>query len=138
MTTKTPLFKSLQHRADTAVGPVGIGDAFTWVMKTQNIDFVDALKLLAADTRVVLPKDSRRVEPSGRAAQDAAMQEALSFFQSQLDRNKDAKEYCERRGLDEAARQMWELGYAPHDGSALATHLKKRALCFRNAARSSG
>ena len=95
-------------------------------MKTQNVEFVEALKILAADTGVELPKDSRRAEPSKRAAQDAAMQEALSFFKSQLERNKDAKEYCERRGLDEAARQTWELGYAPHEGSALATQLKKK------------
>ncbi len=95
-------------------------------MKTQNVEFIEALKILAADTGVELPKDSRRVEPSKRAAQDAAMLEALSFFKSHLERNKDAKEYCERRGLDESARQTWELGYAPHEGSALATQLKKK------------
>jgi DNA primase len=102
------------------------GDAFTWVMKTQNVEFVEALKILAAHTGVELPKDSRRVEPSKRAAQDSAMIEALDFFKSQLARNSEAKEYCERRGLDDSIRQMWELGYAPSEGSALATQLRKK------------
>ena len=102
------------------------GDIFTWVMKTQNVDFVEALRILAGQAGVVLPQRSRSVEPSKRAEQDAAMAEALNFFRSQLEKSTDAKAYCERRGILPDAIQLWEIGYAPDEGSALATHLRKK------------
>ena len=56
--------------------------------------------------------------------QASSMAEALAFFRNQLARNGDAKAYCERRGLDEEVMQLWELGFAPEEGSALATQLR--------------
>jgi DNA primase len=102
------------------------GDAFTWVMKTQNMEFVEALKFLAAHAGVELPKNHRSVEPSKRAEQQEAMSEALSFFKAQLAKHTDAKAYCERRGMDEQTLQTWEVGYAPDEGSALAALLRKK------------
>lgn len=103
------------------------GDIFNWVMKTQNVEFVEALKILAAQAGVVLQNTGRPTEPSKRAEQDAAMSEALAFFRNQLAREEHAKAYCERRGITEETIQLWELGFAPDEGSALATHLRKKS-----------
>ena len=102
------------------------GDVFTWVMKTQNVDFREAQRILAAQAGVELPKFGKTVEPSKRAEQDAAMKEALLFFQEQLAKNPVALAYCEKRGIDAEMIAYWEIGYAPDEGSALATTLRKK------------
>lgn len=102
------------------------GDVFTWVMKTQNVDFVEAMRILAGHAGITLPKNARSVEPSKRAEQEAAMSDALAFFRSQLAKTSSAIEYCERRGITQEAMELWEIGYAPDEGSALAAYLRKK------------
>lgn len=104
------------------------GDVFNWVMKTQNVEFPEALRILASHAGVALPTHGKGAEPSQRAVHNEAMDEALAFFRNQLGRNAAAKAYCERRGLDEEVLQLWELGFAPDEGSALATQLRKKNL----------
>lgn len=124
---KNPSFQVSPHLGRYRCWSCGeSGDVFTWVMKTQNVEFPEALRTLAAQAGVALPKNARSVEPSKRAEHEAAMAEALAFFRNQLGRSSEAKAYCERRGIDDEMMQLWELGYAPDEGSALATHLRKK------------
>jgi DNA primase len=104
------------------------GDIFSWVMKRQNVDFADALRTLAKEAGVVLTGKGSQVPPSVRHAQEAAMDEALSFFKEHLSKSSVAKEYCERRGLDNETLTTWEIGYAPEVPGALAVHLKKKGF----------
>lgn len=101
------------------------GDAFTWVMKTQNLTFVEALEQLAKEAGVTL----RRRDPSEigqRTLQIAAMDDALSFFRSALLSESVAKDYCANRGLSDAVLSHWEIGYSPDQGTALTVHLQKK------------
>lgn len=100
------------------------GDLFTWVMKTRNMTFVEALTLLAEQAGVTL-KARRTEDKEAKKGQRAAMDFALDFFKSQLQRSADARAYCERRGLDEETLMRWEIGYAPDVGEALAVQLRK-------------
>jgi DNA primase len=103
------------------------GDIFNWVMKTQNVDFVEALQILAKQAGVELK--GRKQENAGqKQTQLAAMEEALAFFRTALEKSSEAKAYCDNRGLDAAVREKWEIGYAPDIGEALATHLKKKGF----------
>lgn len=102
------------------------GDVFDWVMKTQNLEFREALEQLAKQAGVTLkarPGEASKGESEARAA---AMDEALRFFRQELGKSAPARDYCERRGLDAATRDDWELGYAPDVGEALAVHLQKK------------
>lgn len=101
------------------------GDVFTWVMKRQNVDFPEALRILAKEAGVALQSRSS-VPPSVRQAQEAAMDEALRFFREQFARSTLAQEYCAGRALDAATLDAWEIGYAPDVGEALAVHLKRK------------
>jgi len=103
------------------------GDIFTWVMKRQNVEFGEALRILAKQAGVTLANRSS-TPPSVKQAQEAAMDEALRFFRDQLTRSSTAKEYCDGRGLDQSALDGWEIGYAPDVGEALAVHLKKKGF----------
>ncbi len=104
------------------------GDIFTWVEKRQNVDFVEALRILAKEAGVTLTNRGDSTPPSVRQAQEEVMAEALSFFREHLGKNSVAREYCERRGLNQEILDTWEMGYAPEGGGALAVHLKKKGF----------
>ena len=59
------------------------GDIFSWVMKTQNVTFPEALQILAEKAGVHLRRQNDG-DRSIRANQRAAMEAALSFFREQL------------------------------------------------------
>jgi len=106
------------------------GDVFTWVMKTQNMTFPEAIEVLARRAGVEL-KHRKTQDPSQRLTWQGAMAEALAFFRSQLDRSAEAQDYCQRRGLTEDVLATWEIGYAPNVDVALATHLQKRGFALQ-------
>lgn len=104
------------------------GDVFTWVMKTQNMDFVEALKFLATQAGVTLSSRPSGPTQAQRQSHESAMDEALAFFRDQLAKSSTAMDYCKRRGIDAETMQEWELGYAPDVGEALATHLQRKSF----------
>lgn len=103
------------------------GDCFDWVQKTLNVGFREALEVLARDTGVELKgfDGPSKVE---RLRYEDAMEEALRFFRSEIDRSSTALGYCERRGLDKATLSTWELGFAPDVRDALATRLRRNGF----------
>ncbi len=100
------------------------GDVFTWVMKRRNVDFAEALTTLAKLAGVTL---TTRGGPPASQRQEwaSAMEDSLAFFRSQLQRSTPALEYCANRNLPKDVLDLWEMGYAPDVGDALASHLKK-------------
>lgn len=100
------------------------GDVFDWVMRTQNVEFREALELLARQAGITLTKNARGTGASTQ--QRSAMDEALFFFRHSLETNDIAKSYCKERGLDDECIKSWEIGYAPDVGEALATHLQRK------------
>lgn len=106
------------------------GDIFTWVMKTQNMTFPEAVEVLAKRAGVELKRRAHQ-DPSQRLTWQGAMTEALAFYRAQLDRSAEAKAYCERRGLTKDVLDLWEIGYAPNVDVALATHLKQRGYALQ-------
>lgn len=102
------------------------GSIFDWVMKTQNLTFGEAVKVLADQAGVVLSRQQGRPEEKEvKLGRLAAMESALSFFRTELARSNMALDYCKGRGLDEAVMATWEIGYAPDVGDAMARHLQK-------------
>jgi len=112
------------------------GDIFTWVMKTQNVPFTDALQMLADKAGVKL-RGRSDAQRSAKANQRAAMETALAFFREQLAKDSHALEYCEKRGLNEAIRNHWELGFAPTSARHLQFSCKEKDSDWPIASRSS-
>lgn len=100
------------------------GDIFNWVMKTQNVDFTEALHILADQAGVKLSKKGA-VERSERTQRLSAMESALAFYRAEFAKSSAAMDYCERRTLDAAVLDQWEIGYAPDVDSALTVYLQK-------------
>jgi DNA primase len=100
------------------------GDIFNWVMKTQNVEFGEALQILAQKAGITLHAQNPR-DHSVRLQQKKAMEEAQAFFRKQLSLSKAATAYCEGRGLTVDLQAEWELGYSPDSAEGLSMLLKK-------------
>lgn len=104
------------------------GDIFSFVMKRENLDFGEALALLAAKAGVELkPRDQ------GSSAEDAHLErlraivaDAAVYFNYLLNKNSEAaiaRTYLEHRGLTPATWETWQLGYSLDTWDALRDRL---------------
>lgn len=109
------------------------GDVIAFLMKHDNVTFVEAVEHLADRTGVVLrfvDGGGSRVEPGMRTKVLEANQVAADFYAQQLS-GADAVEgrrFLDARGFDRAAAQQFGLGWAPRGGQELADFLRARGL----------
>lgn len=127
---KTPSFKvdpgtQLWHCFGCGLG----GDAFGFLMKTQNLDFPDAVRLLADRARIEIVEEGGAGLPQGRKERlIGASDAAAEYFHKTLSSSKDAgaeaaRTYLSKRGFGSDVAKRWRLGYAPSARGALARHL---------------
>ena len=107
------------------------GDAFSWVMKHEAVDFREALQRLAQRAGVPLsaPDSRRREREDQRQQLLRANDAALRFWADQLaapSAGEDARAYLSARGLTQDAIQRFSLGYAGSDQDSLVHHLTAR------------
>ncbi|MBL8066914.1 MAG: DNA primase [Armatimonadetes bacterium] len=102
------------------------GDAFKWVMETQRVDFMDAMRILGKAAGVEIPQFTGKQDSDEPEQMEAAMADALAFFRDQLRSDTHAQEYLRLRGIDKETADAWEIGYGPPAGEALALTLKKK------------
>jgi DNA primase len=98
------------------------GDAFTFVMKREQLSFSDALKILASHAGVTIPDKAIREEHQNLYMVNDA---AASFFQEQLlsQPGELAVKYLEGRGMGKQAIEQFQLGVSPKTGDKLLKHL---------------
>lgn len=118
---KTPSFSV--HSAQQffyCFGCAESGDVFSFLMKYHNIDFPEALKLLADRLNIELPKKNisqreREQEEKRRRMYEVSLKAARIYQKHLLDRSKSeaAHIYLDSRGITEKVRTRFGLGYAP-------------------------
>lgn len=96
------------------------GDVFTFVMNYHHLEFMDALKLLADRCNIVLPqrrKSHKEAEQEKhRERLFAVNSRAASLYHEYLCHSPaadHARRYLSQRGISEAVREQYQLGYAP-------------------------
>ncbi|MGR3434203.1 MAG: DNA primase [Shimia sp.] len=93
------------------------GDAITFVRETENVGFMEAVKILAGEAGMQVPEqDPASQQKADRASRlREVMEMAERFYQLQLRAGVGAaaRAYLEKRGLDADAQGRWGLGYAP-------------------------
>ena len=98
------------------------GDVYSFIMKSRNIGFGDALRLLSEQTGIPLPsKDDNSQYQLVKDINDAAN----TFFQEYLIsiRGARTREYLEKRDITPDTLERFELGLSPSSGDALKNHL---------------
>ena len=104
------------------------GDALKFVQETENVSFMEAVEILAGEAGMEMPKrDPKAAQKQDRRAQLAEVMElAVKYFRLQLKTQAagEARAYLARRGLDAAALDRWEIGFAPDGWQNLWDALK--------------
>ncbi|MDT0184423.1 DNA primase [Microbacterium sp. ARD31] len=109
------------------------GDVISFLMKVDGLTFTEAVERLAEKVGVQLRRedgDDEPVRPRGpaRARLIEAHKVAQEFYAEQL-ATADAvvaRQFLHQRGFDQAAAEMFGVGFAPRDGEALVRHLRGR------------
>lgn len=102
------------------------GDAFSFIMKKQGIDFGEALRELAQKAGVAIPS---RFEPGVESEERQKLyqinQAAALYFQSMLNSpaGEKAKNYASGRGFSAKTIADFQLGYSPNSWEGLKKYL---------------
>jgi len=98
------------------------GDVLSFVMRSENLEFGEALRQMAQQAGVTLPQ--RGQSPQNEAAHKIN-EDTRAFFQRTLAsaQGASAREYLEQRGLDKQAVEAFGIGLSPSDGESLKNHL---------------
>ncbi len=107
------------------------GDAVGFIRRIENLDYMDAIKLLADRAGLQIPNDGfddslskkrRRVLEVNRAA--------AKFFHSYMmsPEGKEGLNYFLNRGLSQKTINRFGLGYAPNSWDSLIKHLKSKGF----------
>lgn len=107
------------------------GDIFTFLMKTQNLSFPEAVERLAEEAGLEMPKQSREdAEQAVQGNRDREAVEAACVLYEETLRapaGQRGLEYLKSRGLTDETIQRFRLGYAP-SGNVLKTKFKARGV----------
>ncbi|MCL2136300.1 MAG: DNA primase [Coriobacteriia bacterium] len=105
------------------------GDVFTFTMKTENVDFPEAVRILAQIANIELSEDATTVQRGRRERLLALLTAATAFYHQQLMRVKSpkndlARDYLKSRSMGEDTAKQWQIGYAPGNFQ-LIRHLRE-------------
>lgn len=101
------------------------GDIFTFTMKTKNLTFTEALRLLADEAGIKLTPRERG--DNGRSVYDV-LNMAQEYFTSCFERLPGGKGYLKNRGISSEQAGRFGLGYAPASWDDLMTFLAQRGV----------
>lgn len=108
------------------------GDVFSYVQKTQGLDFVQALEFLADRAHIELERAAEDPEAEKREAQKqrllALITRAAQFYSAYLWKAAEAepaRRYLAERGLEQEVLEKFQVGYAPAAGDKLLQQAAK-------------
>ncbi|MCB1557632.1 MAG: DNA primase [Alphaproteobacteria bacterium] len=105
------------------------GDALGFVMRHDNLSFIETIEQLASKVGMQVPKSSPQDVTQSKKDKGlhALCEEAAKWFEEQLHnpRNREVLAYIKGRGFGDEIIDAFRLGYAPSDDQALRNHLNK-------------
>jgi DNA primase len=111
------------------------GDAFTFLMKQEGMDFMEAVRELSQRTGVVLPewRESAAKTTSGLSRQRYydLYQLAATWYQRNLQETPEgqlARDYLDQRGINRESWSTFQLGYAPDGWNGLSKWLEQQSV----------
>ncbi len=129
---KTPSFMVYEDTSSFYCFGCGAGgDAITFLMKIENLDYIEAVKLLAQRAGLAMPEDGyddSLLKKKKRIL--AANREAAKFYHNCLleEKNKFALDYFLNRGLSPSTIKHFGLGYAPDSWDSLIKYMREKGF----------
>ncbi|MEK7622130.1 MAG: DNA primase [Patescibacteria group bacterium] len=103
------------------------GDILSFVEEIEGLDFLGALKVLAARAGVPLEPVNRKVDDA-KARLYAVLEAAVTYFTARLVDSRPAQDYFAERGLTPATITDFRLGFAPNNWRGLTDYLLGRGF----------
>lgn len=108
------------------------GDVITFIMKIENLGYMEALKFLAERAGMSMPEDAGNNESSRIKSRILEINRtAARFFYDTLTRSPDGEKgrrYFAERQLSAATITKYGLGYAPNGWYNLSNHLRSKGF----------
>ncbi|MEP3295486.1 MAG: DNA primase [Pseudoruegeria sp.] len=108
------------------------GDAISFVRETENVDFIEAIKILASEAGMTMPERDPQAQKKAdrRTVLAEVMEQAVQFFRMQLNAGAGfaAREYLDGRGMKPGTRERFEIGFAPDGWQGLWDHLRGKGV----------
>ena len=109
------------------------GDLFNFVMRRENMDFPEALKLLAAKAGVELSpltgeEQRHRDQLDLLRSINAAAADYYHHVLTEMPGGEGARAYLERRGVNAQSIRAFQLGYSPNEWHALDEYLRRKGF----------
>lgn len=130
---KTPSFSVSPRRGIFKCFGCGEGgDVIRFVMKSEGVSFMDAVKKLADSANILLPEVSGYNKENEEKKKEhnnliyEINKEAASFFYGSIKNSPKAIEYFKKRELDSQTVKMFWLGFAPDGWTGLFEYLKQK------------
>lgn len=133
---KTPSFMvNRERQIYRCFGCGEAGDMFQFVMKQENIDFPNALRILADKAGVILPEKhkpgSKRSNGIEKPSLYTVNNLATKFFHQVLIEHKFGREgldYLHGREVNDESIKRFAIGYAPTQNTAIQSMLQKYTI----------
>lgn len=106
------------------------GDIFTFVQKIENMEFPEALRLLAQKAGIQLVASDPQLTSQRTRLYDVCAT-AANFWNSHLIESPDAqkaRDYLQRRKINDRTIGSFKIGYAPDSWDATLKHLKGKGF----------
>ena len=108
------------------------GDVITFIMRIENLEYLEAIKFLAQRAGLEIPENSAKDERISRLKNRIyeANREAARFYNQQLYTQQGARalKYLYGRGLTDTTIRHFGLGYSPQSRFELLNHLKSKGF----------
>lgn len=129
---KTPSFNIYTENGSFYCFGCGAGgDVITFIMKIENLDYVEAVKFLAQRAGMEMPENTYDDSLSKlRMRIYEANREAARFFHATLlsQRGQNGLNYLRGRALSDRTIRHFGLGFADDDWNSLCNHLKNKGF----------
>ncbi len=102
------------------------GNVITFIMKTRNLPFIDAVKILADKINLNLDEYSDGKVNNSKDKLYKLNVDAARFFFNNLNKNEEAKGYFNARGITDKTIRNFGLGFALNEWNGLSNFLKKK------------
>jgi DNA primase len=121
---KTPSFYVVEDKGFFHCFGCGAhGDAIGFLMRADNLDFIEAVERLAGEAGIAVPAQTPQERERARRQRTLldALEAAAGFYEAQLwgAQGVRARDYLTGRGLGEETIRRFRLGWAPEDRQSL-------------------
>ena len=107
------------------------GDAFSFLMEKEGMEFKEALEFLAKKSGIVLKRTPDKKDFKDRLFEvNLKAQEFYHYILIQHKLGKPALEYLKKRGISDESIKTFGIGYAPNSWESLTKFLLKRGFSF--------